>query len=127
MSATDTQFDAALDTAVTALAGLRPAMEALQEIAAIQAMCPLASEIALRGLREVKDAIVMEAATDHYERQLGEAMARVNLPRLDAAVERLDARVAAEQDSDRMARRKVDESPVDFLNYATSTEVEVDA
>jgi hypothetical protein len=124
MSATDTHFDAALDTAVTALAGLRPAMEALQEIAAIQAMCPLASEIALRGLREVKDAIVMEAATDHYERQLETALAdeprlaSVDVPRAERvagawgalaekmtpAVERLDARVAAEQDSDRRAR-----------------------
>jgi hypothetical protein len=104
MSALDNNYDVALDTAATAVAGLRPAVDALEEIAHLNSMCPLAAEIALRGLREVKAVIATELATDHYERQLEEAMARVDIPRFDAEVERLDARVAAEQDSDRMAR-----------------------
>jgi hypothetical protein len=84
MSARDDSFDVALETAATATAGLRPAVEGLREIADLRAMIPLASEIACRTLGEVKDAICVETATDHYQRQLEGALQRVDLPGLKA-------------------------------------------
>jgi hypothetical protein len=47
---------------------------------------------------------ITDGDADRFERHLEGAMARVSVPSLDAAVQELDARVAAEQDSDRRAR-----------------------
>jgi hypothetical protein len=77
-------LEEAIDTAVIATAGLRPAFHALEEIANLQDTCPLAAERALRGLREVKDAIV-NPPDDLYARQLQDAMDRVSPLTLDAA------------------------------------------
>jgi hypothetical protein len=84
-SLTSPQFDVALDTAVIATAGLRPALHALEEIANLQETCPLAAERAVQGLREVKDAMV-NPSDDLYARQLQDAMDRVSLSTLDAAL-----------------------------------------
>jgi hypothetical protein len=78
-------FDVALDTAIVATAGLRPAFHALEEIATLRDTCPLAADRAVQGLREVKDAIVNQPG-DSYALQLGAAMERVALPTLDAAL-----------------------------------------
>jgi hypothetical protein len=84
----DAQFDLALDSATIAVAALRPAVAALREIAELELP---GWEIAVRGLREVKDAIVGDhqddKAASHYAGVLREASANVvPIDRLDAAL-----------------------------------------
>lgn len=61
--------DAIVADTLKVTGGLRTAVVALEEIAQIQAMCPLAAEIAVRALRDIKDTI----AGEHYGQVLQDA------------------------------------------------------
>lgn len=86
MAIKSSDFNIAIDTAAEATAALRPAIEALEAIANIQAMCPLAAKIAVDGLLEIKQVLCTEKAVDHYERQLDAALAGASMDRLEGAL-----------------------------------------
>jgi hypothetical protein len=88
-----------------AIRSVRIATDRLAEIAALQNTCPLAAEIAVRGLREVQVEIAPESVP-------GEAMARIGVPseseferRADMAMDVELDEIAAFDAAERQGRR----------------------